>query len=220
MGESELHKLERSLGRRIASFLPHKWQTALFREVKLPGWILIAWGLFIVIPDIKDRLEFWWDAARYLGGNMEAITNLLTSPVFGIILILAGVAYLVFVEEERRPASRHKIWPIISWAVVGATSFAAFVVSIVSYVNAQIGPRDIYPKEREAITSVLREEKSTVPFVVYVDYIATCFDCDGYAFSFVDLINSVPGCGFRRLRPGIPIERGHAFRLKAATFSD
>jgi len=27
-------------------------------------------------------------------------------------------------------------------------------------------------------------------------------------------------CGFRRLRPGIPIERGHAFRSKAATFSD
>jgi hypothetical protein len=27
-------------------------------------------------------------------------------------------------------------------------------------------------------------------------------------------------CGFRRLRPGIPVERGHAFRLKAATCSD
>jgi hypothetical protein len=27
-------------------------------------------------------------------------------------------------------------------------------------------------------------------------------------------------CGFRRLWPGIPIERGHAFRLKAATCSD
>jgi hypothetical protein len=27
-------------------------------------------------------------------------------------------------------------------------------------------------------------------------------------------------CGFRRLRPGIPIERGHAFRSKAATCSD
>ena len=28
------------------------------------------------------------------------------------------------------------------------------------------------------------------------------------------------GCGFRRLRPGIPIERGQAFRSKAATCSD
>jgi hypothetical protein len=27
-------------------------------------------------------------------------------------------------------------------------------------------------------------------------------------------------CGFRRLRPGNPNERGHAFRSKAATFSD
>jgi hypothetical protein len=27
-------------------------------------------------------------------------------------------------------------------------------------------------------------------------------------------------CGFRRLRPGIPIEHGHAFRSKAATCSD
>jgi hypothetical protein len=31
---------------------------------------------------------------------------------------------------------------------------------------------------------------------------------------------TLPECGFRRLRPGIPIERGHAFRSKAATFSD
>ena len=29
-----------------------------------------------------------------------------------------------------------------------------------------------------------------------------------------------PGCGFRGLRPGIPIERDHAFRSKAATCSD
>ena len=28
------------------------------------------------------------------------------------------------------------------------------------------------------------------------------------------------GCGFRGLRPGIPIERGHAFRSKAATCSE
>jgi len=27
-------------------------------------------------------------------------------------------------------------------------------------------------------------------------------------------------CGFRRMRPGNPIERGHAFRSNAATFSD
>ena len=32
--------------------------------------------------------------------------------------------------------------------------------------------------------------------------------------------NMVFVCGFRRLRPGNPIERGHAFRSKAATFSD
>ena len=35
------------------------------------------------------------------------------------------------------------------------------------------------------------------------------------------LVGPLPqGCGFRRLRPGNPIERGHAFRSKAATFSD
>jgi hypothetical protein len=28
------------------------------------------------------------------------------------------------------------------------------------------------------------------------------------------------GCGFRRLRPGNPIERGQAFRSNAATFSE
>jgi hypothetical protein len=28
------------------------------------------------------------------------------------------------------------------------------------------------------------------------------------------------GCGFRRMRPGNPIERGHVFRSNAATFSE
>jgi hypothetical protein len=31
---------------------------------------------------------------------------------------------------------------------------------------------------------------------------------------------SFPNCGFRGLRPGIPIERDHAVRSKAATCSD
>ncbi len=34
------------------------------------------------------------------------------------------------------------------------------------------------------------------------------------------IFKAKPACGFRRLRPGIPIERGHAFRSKAATCSE
>ena len=42
-----------------------------------------------------------------------------------------------------------------------------------------------------------------------------------YASALVSDINDQwTECGFRRLRPGIPIERGHAFRSKAATCSD
>jgi hypothetical protein len=43
-----------------------------------------------------------------------------------------------------------------------------------------------------------------------------------YAHRFTGNVqcNSLAACGFRRLRPGIPIERGHAFRSKAATCSD
>jgi hypothetical protein len=35
-----------------------------------------------------------------------------------------------------------------------------------------------------------------------------------------EILQLVSECGFRRLRPGIPIERGHAFRSKATTCSD
>ena len=45
---------------------------------------------------------------------------------------------------------------------------------------------------------------------------------DDYHFPVVTLSDQTKtdACGFRRLRPGNPIERGHAFRSKAATFSD
>ncbi|MCK1573522.1 hypothetical protein IVB09_18245, partial [Bradyrhizobium sp. 174] len=45
--------------------------------------------------------------------------------------------------------------------------------------------------------------------------------CTGDAQALYDVTaQSVQGCGFRGLRPEIPIERDHAFRSKAATCSD
>jgi hypothetical protein len=46
-------------------------------------------------------------------------------------------------------------------------------------------------------------------------------ECSAESFDFGTVEGRhVEACGFRRLRPGIPIERGHAFRSKAATCSD
>jgi UDP-glucose 4-epimerase len=57
--------------------------------------------------------------------------------------------------------------------------------------------------------------------VVVLDNLTTGFDWS--VAPDVPLVVGDTGdqaCGFRRLRPGNPNERGHAFRSKAATFSD
>lgn len=169
-----------------------KYWSFLFRGVKVPGWILILWGLFRFIPDLKSQIDFWWDASHYLGGNVSTISSFLTSPWSSLLLIAGGITYLIFVDESDRPVFRHLLWTVLAWSIVGLLITAAFTVSIISYVTEQIGARHIFPLQSKIIHEILEKDAAT-PKTIGIIYVGTCFDCDGYADELADIISSVPG---------------------------
>jgi hypothetical protein len=177
----------------LRTLFSSNWKNLLFRDIKFPGWALFIWGTLIVIPDIKTRLDFWWDASAYLGGELAMVAAVLTSPLFGAFLMIIGVAYIVLVDESKRPTVRHRWWPIFGWAAVGLIFYAAYTVTMISYVTQQVGPRHIFPRQEAAIRGVLSKIVTESKQTVDVDYVASCFDCDGYAKEYIDLLNSLPG---------------------------
>ena len=174
--------------------LKDKLKGRLFKEVKLPGWLLFFWGVFTLLPEVNEKLTFWWDAAVYLGGNIAIVEYVLTSPAFGVFLMISGVLYVVFVDESSRPSTRRKLWVYLAWTVAGAALLAFFVLSLVSYINQQIGPRNIYPLQAKIMKKVIGESTHSQHRVTAdVEYVASCFDCDQYAFAFIDLLKDMPG---------------------------
>ncbi len=169
------------------------WRSLIFKEFKLPGWFLFIWGLFILIPDVKGRFDFWWDASQYLGGRVAMIGAILTHPAFGALLMISGVAYLVFVDEPKRPTVRAS-WPLyLGWGIILLVFLAVFTVSIISYITEQVGPRHIFPLQAAVIRDVLAGSSTERRKTIGITYVGSCFDCDGYADEFGDLISSIPG---------------------------
>lgn len=176
-----------------AIFAWREWQKLIFGQVKLPAFVLWIWGLFLLVPSVRSALQYWWDAAVYLGGNMSTMGAILTSPWFGLFLIACGIAYQIFVDESRQPALRHKAFLLSGWLAVGLVLVAVFFISIVSYINDAIGPRHLYPMQREIITHSLKQKNKAASFTVGVEYVVSCFDCDGYSLDFVEALNSASG---------------------------
>jgi len=192
MAENSNSILATFKNRLAAAFNRKEWSKLLFGQVKLPTFILVLWGIFLLVPSVREAIQFWWDAGIYLGGYMGLTGAILTSPWFGLFLIAAGIAYQLFVDENKRPTVQHIWWPYLAWGAVGLLVMAAFVVSIVSYINAAIGPRHLYPKQKQAIAAVLRTYPPNNPVFVKLTNVGSCFDCDGYALDFQDVIGAVP----------------------------
>lgn len=94
------------------------------------------------------------------------------------------------VDESDRPIFGHSWLPILGWGIACLIFLAVFAISIISYVIQQVGPRHIFPLQEAAIRDVLT--KNATGTKVDIVNVATCFDCDGYAEDFDDLINSIP----------------------------
>jgi hypothetical protein len=133
----------------------------LFSQVGLPGWTIIVlgflWEVFILVPEVRHAIEFWLGAAEYVGGGVPRIVAALTSPWFGVGLLVFGVGYLVFVGEPRWQI-RHPLVPILGWVVVGVIALTFWSVLVAGYVavhlpkqTEQVAPKPMRITEEEKI---------------------------------------------------------------------
>lgn len=97
-------------------------------KAKLPGWVLILAGVFSYVPDWKGRFDFWVAAAKEMEGHLAVLAPIVASPFFGAALIISGLAYVIFVDEEDRSITRHPFFIRAGWiASTGCLVLVLFV---------------------------------------------------------------------------------------------
>ena len=120
-----------------------EWSERLLSWVGLPGWAIVIlgglWDIFIAVPEIHHAIEFWLGAAEHVGGSMTRIAAIITSPWFGLGLVVLGMGYLVFVGEPRWQI-RHPLAPLFGWTVVGVAVLAFVFVMGAGYAAVQLDP--------------------------------------------------------------------------------
>lgn len=82
--------------------LAEKYLRPLFRKYKIPGWLFVSYWVILTIPDIKSRLDFWTGALKHFGPTMVIIAQTLQNPIFGFIVLVTGVLYLIFAGEPKK----------------------------------------------------------------------------------------------------------------------
>jgi hypothetical protein len=117
--------------------------SALFTRPKLPAWAFILLGIIQWVPDWKARIEFWFDAARSMGGYMGTIATVVASPYFNVGLSAFGVAWLIFIGEPVRGVQRDPRWRYVGWSI-----FAICLTTVI--VTAGYGAIEIYIREEIA----------------------------------------------------------------------
>jgi hypothetical protein len=127
-------------------FAQTMWAAASFRRPfiprKWPGWATVALGLSERLLPWEDRVRFFYDVVREMGGDIGTVASLIESSIFSVVLVLAGLAYVIFVGEPEKGVQRHPWWPYIGWSVFGLC-FTAMIVTagygaIEIYVRTQI----------------------------------------------------------------------------------
>jgi hypothetical protein len=110
-------------------------------------------------------------------------------------------------RQSRRNAVRHGLTAeTVIGALEDAEDYKAFEAAIIADYDAE--------------SAVERELVLRLASVLWRLRRATTMETGLFDIQAEQLLEFGGDCGFRRLRPGNPIERGHAFRSKAATFSD
>jgi len=116
-----------------------------FSSLKWPGYALSALGLLQQtihwgwsLLDVGGRLDVLWRIAESLGGTPALLTTAILWPWTGIILIVSGVLYVVFVGEPSSGVQRHHWWPYVGWAIAGIVFASMAGAAIIGYVELYI----------------------------------------------------------------------------------
>jgi hypothetical protein len=108
-------------------------------------WLLILWAIFREVPDWNHRIDFWLDVAKQAGGASGTIARIVQSGYFSLGLVVAAVAYLIFVGEPQAGVQRHRWWRYIGWGtaalVAGTTIWAAWWGYVEIYIREQVASR-------------------------------------------------------------------------------
>jgi hypothetical protein len=131
---------------------------------KWPGYALSLLGLWKMaihygwdILDIGGRLDVFWRIAESLGATTALVTTIILWPWTGIILIAAGVLYVIFVGEPPAGVQRHHGWQYVGWAIVAFVFVSMAIPAIYGAIELHIrteiakgiagAPRDASPAE-------------------------------------------------------------------------
>jgi hypothetical protein len=112
----------------------------MFRRIKLPGWMLVVSGIIVDFLVWRDVVQFVAAQVRQLGQWVAVVTLVFGSPVFGSILVLSGVLYLIFVGEPKEHVLRSRLWSYLAWTTVGVLSVIALGIGEAAWVAGLISP--------------------------------------------------------------------------------
>jgi hypothetical protein len=91
--------------------------------------LLIHWGWYLL--NVGGNLDLSWHVAEHLGVTTSMLATAILWPWTGIILIVIGVLYVIFIGEPPSGVQRHQAWPYVGWAI-----FAFVFASMVNYDNS------------------------------------------------------------------------------------
>jgi hypothetical protein len=101
----------------------------LLTRVKIPGWLMLAYVFFQGVPDWKSRFDFWLETTKSMGGYLGSAATVLLAPYIGIVIAVAGLAWLGL-AGERLPAIQPPRWvePLSKIAFLGFLSLVVVTV--------------------------------------------------------------------------------------------
>ncbi len=130
-------------------FTRERIANALLGQFQVPGWLLIILAIIIGVPDWNVRYEFWLAVVKDMGGHMSMVASILLWRYFPVALAGVGAVFLLVGWNQRYPAQRHPIVPIVGWLC-----FTVCVVAIgltAAYGWHEITLREAYAQGRAGI---------------------------------------------------------------------
>jgi hypothetical protein len=89
-----------------AALSPGKW----------PGYAVAILGAAWHYLDVGGRLDLAWHVVEGMGGTPALIAQVLLWQWTGLVLVAAGLGYVVFVGEPKQ-AVRHHWWRYVGWSI-------------------------------------------------------------------------------------------------------